>query len=114
MGIVTRLVHRTRKEARPMAGIKVTTEQLSQLSASVARGSGEIDGILGSLRGQVGPLVAGDWAGQASVQFTAMFEQWQRAAGDLNAALHGISGLLANAASAYAQAEQQIAATFQR
>jgi WXG100 family type VII secretion target len=97
-----------------MTGIKVTPEQLSQLSGNVARGSGDIDGILGSLRSQVAPLVGGDWAGQASAQFSAMFEQWQRSARDLNSALQGISGLLANAGSAYAQAEQQIAATFRQ
>jgi len=97
-----------------MTGIKVTPEQLSQLSGNVARGSGDIDGILSSLRSQVAPLAGGDWAGQASAQFNAMFEQWQRSARDLNSALHGISTLLANAGSSYAQAEQQIAATFQR
>jgi len=97
-----------------MTGIKVTPEQLSQLSGNVARGSGDIDGILSSLRSQVAPLAGSDWAGQASAQFNAMFEQWQRSARDLNSALHGISALLANAGSSYAQAEQQIAATFQR
>jgi WXG100 family type VII secretion target len=97
-----------------MTGIKVTPEQLSQLSGNVARGSGDIDGILSSLRSQVGPLAGGDWAGQASAQFNAMFEQWQRSARGLNSALQGISALLANAGSSYAQAEQQIAATFQR
>jgi len=97
-----------------MTGIKVTPEQLSQLSGNVARGSGDIDGILSSLHSQVAPLAGGDWAGQASAQFNAMFEQWQRSARDLNSALHGISTLLANAGSSYAQAEQQIAATFQR
>jgi WXG100 family type VII secretion target len=97
-----------------MTGIKVTTEQLSQLSGSVARGSSEIDGILGSLRAHVAPLVAGEWSGLASAQFSALFEQWQRSARDLNAALQGISALLANAGSAYAQAEQHIASTFQQ
>ena len=34
-------------------GIKVTPEQLHSLSASVSRGSGEIDGTLAGLRGQI-------------------------------------------------------------
>jgi WXG100 family type VII secretion target len=102
------------KEATAMTGIKVSPEQLTQLSANVARGSSDIDAILGSLRSQVSPLAGGDWAGQASAQFSALFEQWQRSARDLNSALQGISTLLANAGASYAQAEQQIAATFQR
>jgi WXG100 family type VII secretion target len=95
-----------------MAGIKVTTEQLAALSAQVGRGSGEIGSTLGTLRAQVAPLVGGDWAGAASTQFTTLFEQWQRAAQELNASLEGISHLLANAAQSYAAAEAQIAGSF--
>jgi WXG100 family type VII secretion target len=95
-----------------MTAIKVTPEQLGQLSGAIRHGSGEIDGILSSLRSQLSPLAGGDWAGPAAAQFTAMFEQWQRSARDLNAALQGISSLLAGAGSSYTQAEQQIAASF--
>jgi WXG100 family type VII secretion target len=95
-----------------MAGIKVTPEQLQQLSGNVARGSSDIDATLNGLRSQIAPLVGGDWAGQASAQFTALWEQWQQNARGLNEALAGISGLLAQAGSSYAQAEQQIASTF--
>ncbi len=95
-----------------MAGIKVTPEQLQQLAGSVSHGSGEIDAALGGLRSQLAPLVGGEWAGQASVQFTALWEQWQQSARSLNDALAGISALLGRAGVAYAQAEQQIAATF--
>jgi WXG100 family type VII secretion target len=95
-----------------MTAIKVTPEQLGQLSGAIGHGSSEIDGILGSLRARLAPLQGGDWAGPAAAQFTAMFEQWQRSARELNAALQGISSLLASAGSSYAQAEQQIAATF--
>jgi len=115
MGIVAAspATHGCQREVGPaMTAIKVSPEQLSQLSSTIAHGSGEIDGILGSLRAQVAPLVGGDWAGQASAQFHAMFEQWQRSARDLAAALHGIGTVLANAGASYAQAEQQIAATF--
>ena len=93
-------------------GIKVTPEQLAMLSGSVARGSGAIDGQLTALRAQLAPLQGGDWAGQAAVQFTALWEQWQRSAHGLNEALTGISQLLSQAGSAYAQAEAQIAASF--
>ncbi|MDQ6873826.1 MAG: WXG100 family type VII secretion target [Actinomycetota bacterium] len=93
-------------------GIKVTPEQLHQLSGSVQRGSGDIDGALSSLTGQVSPLVGGEWAGAASQQFNALWERWQRAAKELNSALHGISQLLNNAGVAYAEAERSIAGSF--
>ena len=95
-----------------VVGIKVTPEQLHQLSGNVQRGSGEIDGTLSSLGGQIAPLVGGDWAGAASQQFVALWERWQRSAKDLNSALQGISQLLANAGTSYAEAERSIASTF--
>lgn len=95
-----------------MSGIKVTPEQLQALSGSVARGSGEIEGQLRALGGTVAPLVGGDWAGQAQQRFTALWEEWQRSAQGLKHALDGISQLMTQAGSAYAQAEQQIASTF--
>ena len=49
-----------------MTGIKVTPEQLQALSGNVARGSADIDATLASLRGQLAPLLGGDWAGRPS------------------------------------------------
>jgi len=95
-----------------MSGIKVTPEQLQQLSGSVARGSGEIAGQLGVMGAAVAPLVGGDWAGAASSQFAHLWEQWQASARGLQQALDGISSLLGQAGRAYEQAEQQIAASF--
>ena len=95
-----------------MSGIKVTPEQLSALSGQVARGSGEIEGQLRALSATVSPLVGGDWGGQASQRVTALWEQWQQSARGLKHALDGISQLMGRAGSAYADAEQQIAATF--
>jgi WXG100 family type VII secretion target len=92
-----------------MAGIKVTPEQLQQLSGSVGRGSGEIAGQLGVMSGAVAPLVGGDWAGAASTQFAQLWEQWQTSARGLQQALDGISGLLVRPPRL---AEQQIAASF--
>jgi WXG100 family type VII secretion target len=99
-------------EGRFMTGIKVTPEQLQVLSGNVARGSSDIDGTLAALRGQLAPLLGGDWAGQASGQFSALWEQWQQSAKGLNEALAGISRLLGQAGQSYAEAEQQIAASF--
>jgi WXG100 family type VII secretion target len=93
-------------------GIKVTPEQLMTMSGNVQRGSADIDSTLQSLKSQIMPLLGSDWAGQASAQFQALFDQWQQNARGLNEALAGISQLLGNASTSYAQAEQQIASTF--
>ena len=95
-----------------MSGIKVTPEQLQALSGQVARGSGEIEGQLRALSNTVAPLVGGDWAGQAQQRFTALWDEWQRSAQGLKHALDGISQLMGQAGTAYAQAEQNIASTF--
>ena len=95
-----------------MSGIKVTPEQLQTLAGQVSRGSGEIEGQLRGLGSTVSPLVGGDWAGQAQQRFTSLWEEWQRSAQGLKHALDGISQLMGQAGSSYAQAEQQIAATF--
>lgn len=95
-----------------MSGIKVTPEQLQGLSGQVSRGSGEIEGQLRALSNTVAPLVGGDWAGQAQQRFTALWDEWQRSAQGLKHALDGISQLMNQAGSAYAQAEQSIASTF--
>lgn len=95
-----------------MSGIKVTPEQLQALAGQVGRGSGEIEGQLRALGNTVSPLVGGDWAGQASQRFASLWDEWQRSAQGLKHALDGISGLMQQAGSAYASAEQQIAQTF--
>jgi len=97
-----------------MSGIKVTPEQLNALSGQVARGSGEIEGQLRALSNTVAPLVGGDWAGQAQQRFTALWDEWQRSAQGLKHALDGISQLMGQAGTAYAQAETQIASSFQQ
>lgn len=96
-----------------MNGIKVTPEQLSALSGQVSRGSGEIEGQLRALGSTVAPLVGGDWAGQAQQRFTALWDEWQRSGQGLKHALDGISQLMSQAGTAYANAESQIASTFQ-
>jgi Proteins of 100 residues with WXG len=45
-------------------GIRVTPEQLQQVSAQLNSGAASIDGVLRQLAGQVGPL-GSDWAGVA-------------------------------------------------
>jgi WXG100 family type VII secretion target len=43
-----------------------------------------------------------------------MYQQWNQGAGQLNQALQGISTLLSNAATTYAQTEQAIAQSMQQ
>jgi WXG100 family type VII secretion target len=95
-----------------MTGIKVTPVELTALSGNVAQGSAQIEGVLTGLARQLAPLAGGTWAGQASVQFTQLWEQWHLGAAQLNESLQGISRLLTQAGDAYASAETQIASSF--
>ena len=95
-----------------MSGIKVTPEQLNSLAGQVSKGSSEIDAQLRALGNTISPLVGGDWAGQASQRFNGLWDEWQRSANGLKHALDGISQLMSQAGSAYANAESQIANTF--
>jgi WXG100 family type VII secretion target len=95
-----------------MSGIKVTPEQLNALSGQVSRGSGEIEAQLRALSNTIAPLVGGDWAGQASQRFNGLWDEWQRSAQGLKHALDGISQLMSQAGTAYANAESQIANSF--
>lgn len=91
-----------------MALIKVTSEDLSSVSAQLTSGSQDIDSRLSNMRGQVQQLVESDWQGAASSQFNDLYSQWNTSAGQLQQALDGIARLLANAASAYQQTESAI------
>lgn len=93
------------------AGIRVTPEQLDGLGARVLSGSGQIESELRTLASVVAPL-GSDWAGVAQTRFLSLWQEWQQAAEQLHTALSGISQLLTQAGSAYAQAETQIAQSF--
>jgi WXG100 family type VII secretion target len=94
-----------------MAGIRVTPEQLASMSGRVSSGAAHIEGELAGLAGSLAPL-GGDWAGVAQQRFEALWAEWQRSARGLHEALSGISALLAQAGSHYAEAEQAIAGSF--
>jgi WXG100 family type VII secretion target len=90
-----------------MGLLKVTSEDLDQLAASVARGSADIDQELNGLRSQLTPL-ATEWEGAASAKFQQLWDEWQKSAAGLREALDGIGKLLSGAAATYAQAEQSV------
>jgi WXG100 family type VII secretion target len=94
-----------------MSGIRVTPEQLAGLSSRVNSSSSSIEGELRSLGSSLAPL-GSDWAGVAQERFQALWAEWQKSAEGLHQALSGISQLLGQASTSYAEAERQIAASF--
>jgi WXG100 family type VII secretion target len=94
-----------------MSGIRVSPEQLASAAGRVSSGAAQIEGELSGLAGSLAPLGA-DWAGVAQQRFEGLWAEWQRSARTLHEALTGISMLLAQAGSHYAEAEQAIAGSF--
>ncbi len=94
-----------------MSGIKVTPEQLASLSSRVSTGSASIESELRSLATTLAPL-GSDWAGVAQQRFQALWNEWQKSAEGLHNALSGVSQLLSQAGTSYAEAERQIASSF--
>jgi WXG100 family type VII secretion target len=99
------------KEAGMPGGIQVTPEELQQVSSQLLAGASNIDGILSQLRAQVEPLRS-SWVGAAQLQFEMFFQDWQRSGVVLHQALTGLGQQTAQAAVAYADTEQSIAASF--
>ena len=71
-------------------GIRVTPEQLQQVSAQLDAGASSIEGTLRQLAGNVAPLGA-DWAGVAQARFLELWAEWQRSGAALHQALTGIA-----------------------
>jgi 6 kDa early secretory antigenic target len=94
-----------------MAGIRVSPEQLASAAGRVSSGAAQIEGELSGLSGSLAPL-GSDWAGVAQQRFELLWAEWQRSARTLHEALTGISMLLAQAGTHYAEAEQAIAGSF--
>jgi len=94
-------------------GIRVTPEQLQQVSARLDAGAAGIEGTLRELAANVAPL-GSDWAGVAQTRFLDLWAEWQRSGAALPQALTGIARLTATAAASYESAEQGIASSFGR
>jgi WXG100 family type VII secretion target len=95
-----------------MSGLKVTPAQLAALSGSIGRVSADVRGQHSQLRGQLSPLFGAEWSGAASAQFAALYAEFDRHAKGMSDALDGIGQVLGRAGNAYADVEQQIAASF--
>ncbi|TAM86657.1 MAG: WXG100 family type VII secretion target, partial [Jatrophihabitans sp.] len=94
------------------SGLRVTPAQLAALSGSIARVSGQVRGEHQGLKAQLGPLFGAEWSGAAAARFAALYEQFDQHARGMSDALDAIGALLGRAGSAYAEVEQQIAASF--
>lgn len=92
--------------------LKVTPDQLKTMSGSVSRTAADVAGAHTTLKHQLGPLFGADWSGSAASQFSALYERFDQHAKGLNEALSGIGVLLHSAGTTYANAEQQITASF--
>jgi len=100
----------------PISGgglIKVTPEQLMQVSGQLNAGAGSIDATLAQLTSQVGPLGM-DWAGVGQARFLELWAEWQRGGAQLREALTGIASLMTQAAGTYQSGDQGVASSFSR
>lgn len=95
-----------------MSFIKVTAEELSQLSTQLSSTASSIQSESDTARNHVQGLVGAGWDGAASGQFAALFEQWNQSSAQLIEALTGISRLLAQAGTTYAETEAQVTRSF--
>lgn len=95
-----------------MTGLRVTPAQLEALGGTIARISTEVRSQHHSLTAQLTPLFGAEWSGQAAAQFHTLYEQFDQHAKGLSDALDGIGQVLGRAGQAYAEVEQQIAASF--
>jgi WXG100 family type VII secretion target len=94
------------------SGLKVTPDQLQNLSGYVLRTCTDVRGSHQNLKSQLSPLFGATWSGQAAGQFTTLYDQFDQHARGMSDALEGIGQLLGRAGSTYAEVEQQIASSF--
>jgi WXG100 family type VII secretion target len=91
-----------------MSYIKVTGEQLGSVATQLNNAASNINEVNTSAMSQVNGL-AGLWEGQAHAQFEALFTSWKAGSDQVQQALAGISQLLTNAQTSYANTEAGIA-----
>ncbi len=97
-----------------VTGLKVSPQQLTALGGGCHRTATDVRGQHSTLKSQLSPLFGSDWSGAAAAQFAELYEQFNKNAEGLSAALDGIGRVLAQAGQSYAEVEQQIASSFRR
>jgi WXG100 family type VII secretion target len=90
----------------------VTPTTLHTSAGNCRQRAQDVTGIQEGLNKQLNALVGGEWSGKSSGQFQALWEKYNKGAKDMIEALVGISKLLDNAGTAYANAEDAISKTF--
>lgn len=90
------------------AGYGTSTEDMHRAGQQVFSVNEQVQGDLGALRSQLGPL-AGAWRGDASAAFQALMARWDTDARALNEALRGIGEAIQGSGQSYAQQEEQSA-----
>lgn len=87
-------------------GFGTTTEEMARAAGQVQAVNEQVAADLASLRNRLAPL-AGQWSGQAAVQFAQLMERWDTEARTLNDALQTIGGALQGTRVDYEQREQE-------
>ena len=89
----------------------VTWQELSSASSRLISVEGDIKGQLGQLKSLVDGL-GGTWQGAASGAYNHLYTGWDASAKQLFESLDGIAQMLAKAAQAYEQTENQLKSGF--
>lgn len=87
-------------------GFGTTTEEMVRAAGQVRAVSDAVNGELGRLRSQLGPL-QGQWSGTAATAFAQLVAKWDTEARRLNEALGAIGEQLGGTATTYQQQEDR-------
>lgn len=91
-----------------MVDVRVSSEAVDEAAAQVSAMVAEFAQRRALCDQTVAALVGGPWTGEASTTFHTGWTEWSAGAAKVSDALHGISTLLAEAASQYAETEGRV------
>lgn len=96
-----------------MSMLRVTSDQLISLAASLNNGNDQVQQQLTGLHNLVAPVEA-EWQGSGATSFQQLWAQWAQSASQLSEALTGISTLLQQAGTTYAGADAAVQSSMQQ
>ena len=96
------------------AGFDIAPSALATASGEVDRVHGELAAALGDVRAEVTSLVGDGWRGAAATAFGAGYDEWQRGATQVLAALLDTGSALSVSRAAYVGADDASSDTFAR
>ena len=91
--------------------LAVTWQELSTASNTLKSTEGDIRGQLSKMKSMIDNL-GGTWQGAAAGAYNTMYANWDKGAAQLFESLSGIADMLAKAATAYEQTENQLKSGF--